>query len=87
MGKFRQTRLAIIALLTLETAFVVSAVPLSPQLSNSPDLVSTSVPLLRRSLSPQTKEEWGKWAYTHRQALHQKYGGGGKEKRSSGTNQ
>lgn len=83
MGKFLQTRLAIVAALTLEAA---SAAFLSPQLNNLPDLGSTSVPLLRRSLSPQTKDDWGEWAYAHKQALHQKYGGDAKEKRSTGTN-
>ncbi|KAJ3557477.1 hypothetical protein NP233_g11731 [Leucocoprinus birnbaumii] len=58
------------------------------------DGVTTTIPLLRRSPKPKTKDEWGEWAYQQRQGLDQKYGGSKpadeegkeKEKRSTGTN-
>ncbi|KAF9442665.1 acid protease [Macrolepiota fuliginosa MF-IS2] len=103
MGKLQQTCLTLAALVALEPTITAYASPQAqpvpqpyPNLNNSPKKRvavrsgTTSMPLQRRASSPRTKEEWGEWAYEHRQGLAHKYGEHGKEgkdkKRSTGTN-
>ncbi|KAL9713804.1 hypothetical protein Ac2012v2_003415 [Leucoagaricus gongylophorus] len=104
-------KLVLTALVAFEAASLTSATPhsLGPPSSSSLSFASTerrststpnakrSIPLIRRTPTPKSKEEWGEWAYQQRQGLSQKYKGGSsnktnadsgmkKEKRSTGTN-
>ncbi|KAF5362015.1 hypothetical protein D9756_002632 [Leucocoprinus leucothites] len=96
----RKKNIVLTALVALEAASLTSATsypgPHPHEISPGTPNAKRSIPLVRRSPTPKTKEEWGEWAHQQRQGLSQKYGAGGaggkadesgtKEKRSTGTN-